>query len=351
MKRILLLFASAAMMFGSACGQPIQPISSYAESDTGTTTESAAETTGTMPLRAASEPETTETAAESTETKQTDTGTDTETGTTGTAVSTSLTIHTAGIAKKSLPDTAAMEKEIKQYKRGCAVLLESLDGTPLFSYHPDTLISGASLIKLPYVYYCCTQIDAGKFKLTDKMTYTAKFTQGGSGILRKQKTGVDYTLKELMEYSLKYSDNSAYYMLITKFGTDGFNKMTANWGHARIKLTVPQRFPSVTASFICSAMKKMYAKRADGECWANAWDALVHSQLGYCRDIIGGTQDIAMKFGSLDTQYHEAFLVNGDKPYVMVLLSGAVNGKPDEKFVKNIIGEAKEVAEEYNSDY
>ena len=356
MKRILLLLASAAMMLGTACGTSGQSAPS-ADDPAGTTTEYTAETTGTEPPLAVIEPvtETTLTSASAEQTETTPaapgTETDAQTGTSDTAASTSLTIHTAGIARKPLPDTAAIEKEIKQYKRGCAVLLESLDGTPLYSYHPDTLIPGASLIKLPYVYYCCTQIDAGKFKLTDTMTHTDNFTQGGSGIMRNQKAGGKYTLKELMEYSLKYSDNTAYYMLVTKFGADGFNKMAANWGHSRITITTAHRFPAVTASFICSAMKKMYAKRADGECWANAWDALVHSEHGYCRDIIGGTQDIAMKYGSIEKQYHEGFLVDGDKPYVMVLLSGAVNYKADEQFVKNIISDAKEIAEEYNSDY
>lgn len=180
------------------------------------------------------------------------------------------------------------------------------------------------------------------------MTYIEKYRQGGSGIVSESAYGTEYTLKQLMEYSLKYSDNTAYYMLVDKFGAKGFNQMTADWGHARIKISVEKRFPSLTASFMRAAMKKMYLKRGDGECWENAWNALVNSERSYARDIIGGTGDIAVKYGSIEKQYHETILVDGDAPYILVLLSGAVDYDPDEDFVKKVIADAKEIADTYN---
>ena len=78
-----------------------------------------------------------------------------------------------------------MNRLVKNYKRNCAVLLTAADGTVLYSYQPDTAISGASLIKLPYVYFCCQQLSGGVRSLSDKVTYTKSWYHGGSGIIQQ----------------------------------------------------------------------------------------------------------------------------------------------------------------------
>ena len=267
------------------------------------------------------------------------------------ATTTTPAITSTTAPQQTAPDTSALDKIVRQYKRGCAVLLESLDGTELYSYNKNKLFYGASLIKLPYVYYCCTQIEAGKAELTDTITYTSNYRQGGAGVVIKKSYGTKFTLAELMNYALRYSDNTAYYMLVSKFGTDGFNQMTRDWGYSQVQMTVQGRFPALTASFMRAAMRKMYEKRNSGSCWKNAWEGLVNSQRSYARDIIGSDVDIAVKYGSIPQQYHETILVDGDKPYILVILSGAVNYTPDTKFVKNVIANAKTVAEQYNSTH
>ncbi|MBR3268437.1 MAG: serine hydrolase [Oscillospiraceae bacterium] len=365
MKPIRLLSAAAALLLCTACGPAPKPKQENSGSDAGisadipidsgtadVTQTQSAEQTAAFPETTTSSAvsQETETAAETAE-QTVPEGTDQTTASAGqtepSGTATSVT-HREMHPTPNL-DTSALENEIKKYKRGCAVLLEGVDGTELYSYHADTLIPGASLIKLPYVYYCCTQIEAGKFSLDDTMTYTSKFKQGGSGVVQESAEGTKFTLRELMDYALRYSDNSAYYMLVTKFGAKGFNQMTQYWGHPKIRIAEEARFPSVTASFINAAMQKMYNKRSSGDCWKNAWDALVNSKRSYAREIIGGTDDIAVKYGSIAKQYHEAILVDGEKPYVLVLLSGATDYEPDETFVKNVIADAKEIAEQYRA--
>ena len=147
-KRIFILLNAAMLMLGTACGQIPKPESQTGGSDADISAEASAEETdtGSAAEQTADLTDTTASAAQTTEQTTADTP----------AAATSTT-HGIGINRSALPDTAALEQDVSQYKRGCAVLLESLDGTELYSYHPDTLIPGASLIKLPYVYYCCTQ--------------------------------------------------------------------------------------------------------------------------------------------------------------------------------------------------
>lgn len=246
-------------------------------------------------------------------------------------------------------DTSGLDETVRQDPRIYAVMLESLDGTELYSYQEDLLVAGASLIKLPYVYYCCKQIAEGKYELTDTMTYTYNFRQGGSGVVWQSAVGTKYTLAELMEYSLRYSDNTAYYMLVTKFGAEGFNSMVREWGYPYSQITVADRFPGVTASFMRTAMRKMYRLRNSGACWENAWNALVNSERSFAREEIGGSNDVAAKYGSWDEQYHETILVDGEKPYILVILSRAtVSYVPDAEAIRKVTAAAKKVADQYN---
>lgn len=91
-------------------------------------------------------------------------------------------------------------------------------------YRADRAYQAASVIKAPYVkYLLATGVDGSK-----KLTMTAK--QGGSGIIDKQPVGTTFTVDQLMEYAIRYSDNTAYYMLNKEFGFAGFNKYAQELG-------------------------------------------------------------------------------------------------------------------------
>ena len=237
-----------------------------------------------------------------------------------------------------------MNRLVKNYKRNCAVLLTAADGTVLYSYQPDTAISGASLIKLPYVYFCCQQLSAGVRTLQDSVTYTSSWYHGGSGIIRKNGYNKTYTVAQLIDYALRYSDNVAYDMLVYLFGMQGFNDMVRDWGFSvQIGAT---HFPPVTARFMTAAMMKMQAASQYGKCWQIAWDALTGSVQSYVRDTLGIT-GTAVKYGLISTQYHETCYIPGEVPCTLVILSGAVNYKPDVSFVQNVSRTAKAMIDCY----
>lgn len=237
-----------------------------------------------------------------------------------------------------------MNTAIKKYKRDCAVLLYDLDGTVLYSYQAAKSIPGASLIKLPYVYFCCGQLDEGVHTLEEKITYTAKWYHGGAGIIRTQGYGKEYTIAQLIEYALKYSDNVAYDMLVHFFGTSGFNAMVRNWGYS-VTISENTRFPNVTADFMRTAMEKMAAAKSNGKCYKIAWSALCSSTQSYVRPVIGGNE-VAVKYGSISERYHETCYIGGEHPYILVILSGASGYSPDATFVKTVAEYAKALAEE-----
>ena len=264
-----------------------------------------------------------------------------------TTQTTAKTTAKTTVSAKPTNSIPEMNTLVKKYSNSCAVMLYSMDGSVLYSYRPDTMISGASLIKLPYCIYVCQQIEKGERSLTDTLKYTSKFYHGGSGIIRKNGYNKTYTISQLIDYTLRYSDNVGYDMLVYLFGTKGFNDMVKSWGY-NVSISAYTRFPAVSANFMKTAMEKMQAHSNDGKSWKTAWAALNGSAVSRVREQIGTKNgEIAVKYGSISAQYHETCYIAGDTPYILVILSPAKSYKPDVTFVKNIAKTAVKIVNEH----
>jgi len=134
-------------------------------------------------------------------------------------------------------------------------------------------------------------------------------------------------------------------MLVYLFGVKGFDNMVKSWGYSE-SISV-SRFPAVSASFMRASMEKMYAMSGKGECWRIAWTALVQSVKSHVRESIGTGQDIAVKYGSIESKYHEVCLVDDKSPYIIIILSSAYNYSEDTTFVKNVAACARDMEAQY----
>ena len=118
------------------------------------------------------------------------------------------------------PDAELLERlaaVCKKYKGSVSVYYKDLETGYEITYDADKIYQAASVIKAPYVKYLLTQdIDWNK-----KLEMTSK--QGGSAHVDSKPIGTQFTVGELMEYAIRYSDNTAYYMLNKEFGFTGFN--------------------------------------------------------------------------------------------------------------------------------
>lgn len=246
---------------------------------------------------------------------------------------------------------AEMNTLIKNYGRTCAVQVYSMDDrTTLYAYQKDKLITGASTIKLPYCVYVCTQLEKGVRSLDETIKYTSSWYHGGSGIIRKNGYGKTYTIRQLIDYAMRYSDNVAYDMLVYLFGVGGFNSMVDEWGYSIHIGESSPRFPSVTADFMRTAMERMADRRNDGEAWQTAWTALCESTNTYVRGAVGSdTVPVAVKYGNVSSVWHEVCYVGSETPYVVVILSSATNMSPNTTFLKNVAKCADRIVQEYEA--
>ena len=244
--------------------------------------------------------------------------------------------------------TDEMAALIQNYGRKCAVVVYSMDGTTLYSYKPDSIMSGASLIKLPYCYYACTQLENGVHSVDETVTYTKSWYHGGSGIIRHNGYNVDYTIEQLIDYALRYSDNVAYDMLFSLFGINGFNAMVDSWGYDIHVADPSPHFPGVTANFMCESMRRMQERSRDGGIWETAWTALCESTATYVRPVLGNAATpVAVKYGNISTVWHEACYVDCEHPYILIILSSATSMQPDVTFLQNVAACSKKINEEH----
>lgn len=232
-----------------------------------------------------------------------------------------------------------MDGIISGYPYESAVLLYSPSKGYLYRHNADKYMSGGCTIKVPYVYYCCLQIEQGKHSVDELVAYEPKHRVGGSGVIQNYKYGTKWSIGTLLDYSMRYSDNVAYYMLISVFGREGFNRMIKDWGYSTGLYST--NYPNVNSEMLCTSMLRLHEKviSSDESCWEYVWTGLTESifyevrkEINYC--------DVAVKCGLPKSYYNEVCYIDSESPYVLVIMSRTNNsGKymdGDENFFRSV---------------
>jgi len=104
-----------------------------------------------------------------------------------------------------------------------AMGIYSLDGTPLFEYNTYSPISGACTVKAPYAMYVlkCCELE-GIDIWSEKLQYQDGMRNDGSGNIKNDAIGSEYTIAYLLNQLLSISDNTAYNILVSRFSLDGY---------------------------------------------------------------------------------------------------------------------------------
>ena len=129
-----------------------------------------------------------------------------------------------------------LEKLLQSYDKNIAIAIWSINGMKALSYNTQARFPTGCTIKMPYFYYVCTEFDKGNDSPSSIMTYEEKYFQNGSGKIRYKEYGTKYKLSDLIHLGLSISDNVAYKMLFSRFGTRGYNAFASERGWGSIKL-------------------------------------------------------------------------------------------------------------------
>lgn len=189
------------------------------------------------------------------------------------------------------------------------------------SYNENSPIYAASTIKAPAVIYIYEMASLGKIDLNERLIYTDRFYNGGSGIIKNKKTNINYSIEELIHYTIRYSDNIAYKMLMNRFnqteilefwkklGTDViFTNKNTIWGNNTVKdaaiyMKELYRFSKENNEYGTKLMQ--YFKNAE-------WKLITDKN---------GNFYTANKGGWLDSYFHDSAIVFDKNPYVLTIMS------------------------------
>ena len=270
-------------------------------------------------------------------------GNDTETtGATTTTVPTTTTTLTPTTTQKAeaangvlvnCPDGKRVDPELlarlqgvcSPYKGEISFYYKDLVSGYSIEYRADEIYQTASVIKAPYVRYLLETVNVDPNK---KLKMTKK--QGGSSHIDEQPMGSEFTVKELMEYAIRYSDNTAYYMLNEEFGFAGFNAYADTLGirsNAVNSLTLV--FPKPRFGYLSARDAGLYfediakyiEKDSENAKMLKSWLTSTTVE-GMLADALGNTYEVAHKYGEQGSQaYHDAAIVYASQPYVLTILS------------------------------
>lgn len=114
--------------------------------------------------------------------------------------------------------TQEMRKAAKRFPGSVGIYFKDLSGGREWMYNPNQLMPSASLVKVPVMVGVYDKISKGELSLDQILTLTKETRKSGSGHLKWRKNGEQFTVRELLEQMMAYSDNIAQEMLIHEVG-------------------------------------------------------------------------------------------------------------------------------------
>lgn len=167
-------------------------------------------------------------------------------------------VYNTTLLGKNLISSFPKNKEMTPITLGSQMLMLSSDLKTLASKYPklkpsifvwdyataqyvdinsEDVIPSASIIKIPILLELFRQIEEGQKGIKDTMLYEEIYRSGGSGVMFKLPSDVNYTLDELANLMITESDNTATNMLLTETGGRiNINRVLRNWGFNKTQI-------------------------------------------------------------------------------------------------------------------
>ena len=232
-----------------------------------------------------------------------------------------------------------------------AVVMETLDGNERLSIDPDASFHAASTMKIPVMIELFRQANAGVLSLDEPLTIKNEFHSIVDGSVFQLSEGDDsdaevykavgktMTLRELCEAMVTVSSNFAANLLIERLGAKNIQATTDRLGatgmHVLRGVEDQKAFDKgMNNDTTARALAVLLVKLADGHAVSPKADAEMVDILKrqHLHDAIpAGLPDgtvVAHKTGNITKIHHDAAIVYGNRPYVLVVL---VRGIDDEK--------------------
>jgi len=221
------------------------------------------------------------------------------------------------------PPTGELTRALQAHGNRVSVFYKNLDTGFTFTYNPGRVFFGASTNKILSALYIYTLAERGLISMDTVHTYTSANHRGGSGRIQHMPFGSQFTTQELLSHSIRYSCNVAYRMLALRYSAPGFtfwdfvDEIGAN--RARILSLTAKNIDAEDAGIWMEAVFNYL--ESDGQ-----FNHILKRDLIYAfGTIVSDNYDVALKYGWMDTHFHDMAIVYAPSPYVLVILSDMGN--------------------------
>lgn len=186
------------------------------------------------------------------------------------------------------------------------------------SYNSSQPIFAASTIKAPEAIYIYEQAEKGNVNLKDTLTYTSGYYSDGTGILKNTPFNVNYTIRDLVGYSVIHSDNAAHLMLNNKYKSENIYNYWKEKGTTTI-YSSGGPWGDLTANDGTIYMEELYNYYLTNT--ENSKELLNYFKKSWKVISAPNNITIASKSGWSNNSLHDVALIFDDNPYTLVILS------------------------------
>ncbi len=167
--------------------------------------------------------------------------------------------------------------------------------------------------------YCQYLLSAG-IDLETEITLQQVSRTSSTGKLNWDDIGTAFTAGELMEYSIRYSDNQAHRLLYETFGIEGYNKYVASFGSGGLPMDEEYEWSMVTPKKLSRVMLEIYRFSAENSILIDHLkNTTVNSQIP-----AGTKYETAHKYGSnggTDGYHDTAIVYAPERAYVLTVMT------------------------------
>jgi len=239
-----------------------------------------------------------------------------------------------------LPTTSDLDAIFHQFCDNIAVFYKNLFTGYTYMHNPDRVFFGASLSKAVHAFYVYTLAERGWLDMYAIHTFTAEDHWGGTGILRFEPAGTQLTTRELLGHSIVYSCNVSFRMMIryTANMSFSFSDFVAEIG-ADSTLTRDIISQNTTARdmgiWFYAIFNYFQAPNRYGQYFLHdlmntaetshhyftRWEGSFGTGGDVNVRLLQSDYPLARKYGWSTNAFHDAGIIYGPSPYILVVLT------------------------------
>lgn len=226
--------------------------------------------------------------------------------------------------------------------KSSSIYFKDINNNYEYYYNKNRLYYSASAIKLLEVIYIGEQnIDINK-----TLVYKPSDARVSSIGMKSHKYYDSISIKDMVSYILKYSDNTAHFMLVDYIGAGTLNEYFKEYN---INLTEEDPFISnFSLSLVANLLDRIYKLMDNSEYGVMLRDAMNNDYDNYLN-----FSDVKFlhKYGLYDIIYHDLGIYDGEDPYFIAVLSTYGNNREVVRQISKKIYEIYEENKKEKEDY